>query len=270
MQVIGFMHGPVPGRSRLAIARTSARWRSGGPRNASRRRALSCGLNSPRRSPMAHPRPRSATATDGSAAASRDEEAGRARMERKRWRRAWRRRFPGSDPVNVTQPRQAKIDKQASKKERRSERRLRGATAGRFGRLLHGCASAGNALVRFLDATRASICKQIRQASRCKPALGGMPRRAASSGSSHGSQVFRHRRHSRPRQRRDHARARAEGRAGRGPHVPARRASPPRGDRQGHAAVRLHDRDRAGRGLHLGRHGRAADSARCRRRRSPC
>ena len=30
-------------------------------------------------------------------------------------------------------------------------------------------------------------------------------------------------------------------------------------DRQGHAAVRLHDRDRAGRRLYLGRHGRAAD-----------
>ena len=57
----------------------------------------------------------------------------------------------------------------------------------------------------------------------------------------------------------DHARARAEGRAGGGPDLPARRASPPRADRQGHAAVRLHDRDRAGRGLHLGRHGRAAD-----------
>ena len=49
-----------------------------------------------------------------------------------------------------------------------------------------------------------------------------------------------------------------EGRAGGRAGVPARRPPPPRGDRQGHAAVRLHDRDRAGGGLHLGRHGRAA------------
>ena len=41
--------------------------------------------------------------------------------------------------------------------------------------------------------------------------------------------------------------------------VQARRAPPPRADRQGYAALRLHDRDRAGRGLHLGRHGCAAD-----------
>ena len=40
--------------------------------------------------------------------------------------------------------------------------------------------------------------------------------------------------------------------------VPARRLPPPGGDRQGHAPLRLHDRDRARRRLHLGRHGRAA------------
>ena len=71
--------------------------------------------------------------------------------------------------------------------------------------------------------------------------------------------LFRHRWHSRPRQWRDHAGACAQGRAGRRPGVPERRPPPSRADRQGHAAVRLHDRDRAGRGLHLGRHGRAAD-----------
>ena len=41
--------------------------------------------------------------------------------------------------------------------------------------------------------------------------------------------------------------------------VQARRAPPPRAYRQGHPALRLHDRDRAGRRLHLGWHGRAAD-----------
>ena len=61
-----------------------------------------------------------------------------------------------------------------------------------------------------------------------------------------------------PRQRADHAGARAEGRAGGGPGVSARRTPPSRRDRQGHPAVRLHDRIRAGGGLHLGRHGRAA------------
>ena len=39
--------------------------------------------------------------------------------------------------------------------------------------------------------------------------------------------------------------------------VPARRLPPPGGDRQGHAPLRLHDRDGARRRLHLGRHGRA-------------
>ena len=37
-----------------------------------------------------------------------------------------------------------------------------------------------------------------------------------------------------------------------------RRPSPPRGDRQGHPPLRLHDRAGADRGLHLGRHGRPA------------
>ena len=37
-----------------------------------------------------------------------------------------------------------------------------------------------------------------------------------------------------------------------------RRLPPSRRHRQGHPALRLHDRDRAGRRLHLGRHGRAA------------
>ena len=38
--------------------------------------------------------------------------------------------------------------------------------------------------------------------------------------------------------------------------VPARQPPPPGGDRQGHAPVRLHDREGAGGGLHRGRHGR--------------
>ena len=77
-------------------------------------------------------------------------------------------------------------------------------------------------------------------------------------GDCHGAQVFRHRRHSRPRQRQDHRRSGDEGRPGGRPAVPARRLSPPSRHRQGHPPLRLHDRIRDGRRLHLGRHGRAA------------
>ena len=80
---------------------------------------------------------------------------------------------------------------------------------------------------------------------------------AGNNGQEHEPQIFRHRRHSRARQWRDHARPRPEGRAGRRRRVPARRPSPPRGDRQGYAAVRLHDRDGARLRLHLDGHGRA-------------
>src|SRR5262245_31102303 len=73
------------------------------------------------------------------------------------------------------------------------------------------------------------------------------------------SWLFRHRRNSWPGQSRDYARTRVKGRAGRWPDFQERRPPAPRADRQGYAAVRLHDRDRLGRGLYLGRHGRAAD-----------
>ena len=56
----------------------------------------------------------------------------------------------------------------------------------------------------------------------------------------------------------DDRRDRDEGRAGGGHAFPARRAPPPRGDRQGHAAVGLHAGKRADRGLHQRRHGRGA------------
>ena len=72
------------------------------------------------------------------------------------------------------------------------------------------------------------------------------------------SQVFRHRRHPRPGQWRDHAGTRAEGGAGGRPDLPQGRPPPPRADRQGHPPLGLHDRERADRRLHLGRHGRAA------------
>ena len=82
--------------------------------------------------------------------------------------------------------------------------------------------------------------------------------RKSTRGFGHGAQVFRHRRHSRPRQRQDHRRSGDEGRPGGGPGVPARRLPPSRRHRQGHPPLRLHDRIRDGRRLHLGRHGRAA------------
>ena len=73
---------------------------------------------------------------------------------------------------------------------------------------------------------------------------------------SHDAQIVRHRRRARPRQHiPDDARNRHEGRHGGRAPVHARRSSPPRGDRQGHAALRLHDRAGAGGGLHRGRHG---------------
>ena len=63
----------------------------------------------------------------------------------------------------------------------------------------------------------------------------------------------RHREH-RPDDRRDGAAARPGGR----PAVHPRQPSPSRGDRQGHAAVRLHDGAGAHRGLHRRGHGRDA------------
>ena len=64
----------------------------------------------------------------------------------------------------------------------------------------------------------------------------------------------------------DDRRDRHAHRHGGGPGLQPRRPSPSRRDRQGHAAVRLHDRAGADRGLPVGRHGRAAARARCRRR----
>ncbi len=72
------------------------------------------------------------------------------------------------------------------------------------------------------------------------------------------SQVFRDRRHPRPGERRHYGRARAESRPGGRAHLPERRPPPPRAHRQGYAPLRLHDRERADGGFHLGRHGCAA------------
>ena len=74
----------------------------------------------------------------------------------------------------------------------------------------------------------------------------------------HGSEIFRNGRNSRARQWRDHAGPGHEGGPSRRPVVSARTSSPSRRDRQGHAAFGLHDRDRHGGRLHLGRHGRDA------------
>ena len=74
---------------------------------------------------------------------------------------------------------------------------------------------------------------------------------------SNGTQVFRHRRHSRARQwRQADAGTGDEGRHGGRPEIRARRPSQPRGDRQGYAPLGLHDRERADRRLHRRRHGR--------------
>src|SRR5215472_8641951 len=74
-----------------------------------------------------------------------------------------------------------------------------------------------------------------------------------------GSKIFRYRRHPRPRQRDDYAGTGAQGRAGGGLDLSPRRASSSRAHRQGYPPLRLHDRNRAGSGLHLGRHGRVPD-----------
>src|SRR5262249_58149073 len=74
-----------------------------------------------------------------------------------------------------------------------------------------------------------------------------------------GSKIFRHRRHPRPCQRDDYAGTGAQGRAGSGLDLSPRRASSPRAHRQGYPSLRLHDRNRAGGRLHLGRHGCVPD-----------
>ena len=73
----------------------------------------------------------------------------------------------------------------------------------------------------------------------------------------HDAQILRHRRDQGPDQR--GADDRGDGaarRPGGGRAFPARRPSPPGGDRQGHAAFRLYDGDRADLRLHQRRHGR--------------
>ncbi len=73
----------------------------------------------------------------------------------------------------------------------------------------------------------------------------------------HDAQILRHGRDQGPDQRvADDGGDGAADRPGGGRPFPARRPSPPGGDRQGHAAFRLYDGNRADFGLHQRRHGR--------------
>ena len=153
------------------------------------------------------------------------------------------------------------------KKSVRTERQRQCSRKSRpFGRLLRGCRLPVTHLIRLRPASRwrngshtfleAVGCKLVYTSSGKRAAAGA----ALSSGSGTFSVVRKY-------FGTDGIRGRANGvitpelalKVGQaaGLMFQQRRPPPSRGDRQGHAAVRLHDRDRAGRRLHLGRHGRA-------------
>ena len=112
---------------------------------------------------------------------------------------------------------------------------------------------------------QSSLCKQT-------PGTVSAKLQQRSSGDSHVAPLFRYGRHSRSRQQvADDLGGGAEGRHGRRQDLPERqRLPPPRGDRQGHAAVRLHARGGADVGLHLRRHGRVPARPDADARPSPC